>query len=337
MTSHLDQIEKTYQQIDQAVEQLRSALNCDYLTALTETLSNLLRREVHVENGAPDMATVAELKQQYAAITWTKLSTAQRLELSQLLLFRRQQKDRPQANFQATPNAVGLLVSLILVTFIKGDPQRLTIVDPTVGTGSLLYTLRQQLAFRVPEVQLVGLDNDDDLLGLAGDLSAFLPSEVTLMHQDALTPWLLEREPEVVVADLPIGYYPVDSRASAFALHAKSGHSYAHFLLIEQSIKMLAPGGWGVFVVPADLFNSKGALALLNWLTKQAYLQASLSLAASTFQDQASEKALIVLQKHGGTAQQAPEVLIAKVPDLNKVTAVQHFSQELQGWARDNL
>ncbi|MFC6315557.1 class I SAM-dependent methyltransferase [Lapidilactobacillus achengensis] len=337
MTANLDQIEKTYQQIDSAVALLRSALNSDYLTALTETLSNLLQHQVHVENGAPNAETVADLEAKYAQIEWVSLSAAQRLELSQLLLFRRQQQDHPQANFQATPNAIGLLISLLLVTFMKQDTPALSIVDPTVGSGSLLFTLRQQLRFRVPEVRLVGLDNDDDLLALAAVLSEFLPSDLALMHQDALMPWLLDRAPDVVVADLPVGYYPVDSRAQAYDLHAKSGHSFAHFLLIEQSIKMLAPGGWGIFVVPANLFNSAGALDLLGWLTKHAYLQASLSLANTTFQNQQAEKALIVLQKHGDDAQQAKEVLIAKVPDLNKVTAVQHFSQELQGWARDNL
>ncbi|WP_164508125.1 class I SAM-dependent methyltransferase [Lapidilactobacillus wuchangensis] len=337
MATHLNDIKGIYQQIDEAVNLLQSALNTDYLTALSETLANLVQKTVHVENEAPNHETVTKLQQLYREIQWTKLTAEQRLSLGQLLVFRRQQVDKPQANFQATPSAVGILISLVTTIILGRERTSLQITDPVVGTGSLLLTVGQQLRQTYPELTLTGLDNNDELLSLAASWADFLDDSLTLVHQDAITPWLTEQKPDLVIADLPVGYYPVDSRAAEFELHAKSGHSFAHYLLLEQSIEALPNDGWGIFMVPANLFESTGAVELLHWLTKHAFLQMSLSLPTTAFQNGAADKAIIVLQKHGGRAKQAKEVLIANVPDMNQIDAMRRFSQQMQLWATENL
>lgn len=337
MATHLNDIKKSYQQVDEAVNLLQSALNTDYLTALSETLANLVQKTVHVENEAPSRETVAELRQLYQAIQWQNLTAEQRLSLGQLLVFRRQQVDKPQANFQATPSAIGILISLVTTVILGRERQALQITDPVVGTGSLLLTVGQQLQQTYPQLTLTGLDNNDELLSMAAAWADFLDARLTLVHQDSITPWLTTQKPDLVIADLPVGYYPVDSRAAEFELHAKSGHSFAHYLLLEQSIAALPNGGWGIFMVPANLFESAGALELLHWLTKHAFLQMSLSLPTAVFQDGASDKAIIVLQKHGAQAKQAKEVLIANVPDMSQIDAMRRFSQQMQLWATENL
>lgn len=337
MATHLNDIKKIYQQTDEAVNLLQSALNTDYLTALSETLANLVQKTVHVENEAPNQETVAKLHQLYREIKWANLTSEQRLALGQLLIFRRQQVDKPQANFQATPSTIGVLISLVATVVFGRQQSSLKITDPVVGTGSLLLTVGQQLQRTYPELSLIGLDNNDELLALAAAWADFLNDKLMLVHQDALTPWLTEQKPDLVIADLPVGYYPLDSRASEFELHAKSGHSFAHYLLLDQSINALPNAGWGIFVVPANLFESDAALTLLRWLTKHAFLQMSLSLPKSAFQDGTADKAIIVLQKHGARAKQAKEVLIANVPDMNQIDAMRRFSQQMQLWATENL
>ena len=337
MANELTKIKPVYEQLDQAVLILQKALKVDYFAALSETLTNILSQNVHVENDAPDRETVATLEKHYQKIPITQLTSAQRLELGQLLLFRRQQQDRPQANLQATPSAVGILVSLLLKVLVPSQQEQLQLVDPVVGTGSLILTVQQQLQQTFTNLELTGIDNNEDQLVFASVFARLLHVNLSLAHQDALTPWLLPHPVAMVVADLPVGYYPVDSRAQKFDLHAQSGHSYAHYLLLEQSINALAPGGWGVFVVPANLLTSRAASSLLAWLTKNAYLQISLTLPQTLFQDEAAAKALIVVQKHGANAHQAKQVLLAKAPDMSKLADSQQFSQQLQLWAQENM
>ncbi|WP_125606799.1 class I SAM-dependent methyltransferase [Lapidilactobacillus bayanensis] len=329
-------IQSSYELVDQAVTLLQQALKSDYLSALSETLDNLRRHDIHVENGAPTPATVQELNQLYQQIDLLKLSKVDLLSLFQLLLVRVQKVDRLNTNLQATPSSIGLVLSLLINIFKADRTQPLVIADPVIGTGNLLFNIVHQFAFERRRLSLFGIDNNDDLLALAAVFAEYLHLDVTLMHQDALTPWLLPARTDVVVADLPVGYYPVDSRAEKFDLQAKSGHSFAHYLLIEQSMTTLAAGGLGLFIVPANLFEQSEATDLLHWATTKVYLQGLLSLPKDVFQDNSAQKAILVLQNHGGTAQQAKNVMIANVPDLNNITGLRDFAGKLQGWASEN-
>lgn len=329
-------IQSPYELIDQATALLRDALKTDYLSALSETLDNLQQHQVHVENGAPAPETVEKLNQLYQQIDLLKLSKSERLALFQLLLIRWQKVDRPNANLQATPGSIGLVLSLLINIFEADRQQPLVIADPVVGTGNLLFNIVHQFAFEKRELSLFGIDNNDDLLALAAAFAEYLHIDVTLMHQDALTPWLLPSRPDVVVADLPVGYYPVDSRAEKFELRAKSGHSFAHHLLLEQSMKTLAEGGLGLFVVPANIFEQHDGPELLKWLTTKVYLQGILSLPKDIFQEETAQKAILVLQNHGGQAEQVKNVMIANVPDLNNITELRDFAGKLQTWALEN-
>lgn len=329
-------IQESYQLIDQATALLQTSLKTDYLSALSETLDNLLQHDVHVENGAPTAATVQQLKQLYQQIKLQNFNKSDLLSLFQLLLIRWEKVDRPNANLQATPGSVGLVLSLLINIFKSDQTQPLIMADPVVGTGNLLFNIVHQFAFEKRKLSLFGIDNNDDLLTLAAAFADYLHVEVTLSHQDSVTPWLLSEQPNVVVADLPVGYYPVDSRAEKFDLHAKSGHSFAHYLLIEQSMKSLAAGGLGLFIVPANLFEQKEATELTKWVTTKVHFQALLSLPQAIFQDSKAQKAILVLQNHGADAKQADKVMLGNVPDLNNITELRNFAGKLSNWADEN-
>ncbi len=64
-----------------------------------------------------------------------------------------------------------------------------------------------------------------------------------LFCQDSLQPLFIEPA-DAVICDLPVGYYPNDEGAEAFELKADEGHSFAHHLFIEQSVKHTKPGGY---------------------------------------------------------------------------------------------
>ena len=53
---------------------------------------------------------------------------------------------------------------------------------------------------------------------------------------DAVRPQML-KESDVVISDLPVGYYPDDAVASRHQVASSHEHTYAHHLLMEQGLK----------------------------------------------------------------------------------------------------
>ncbi len=180
------------------------------------------------------------------------------------------------------------------------------------------------------------VDNDEDQLAVASMSAGLQKADVELFHQDAIEP-LQFNNIDVAVSDLPVGYYPVDERAKAFATAAKEGHSYAHHLLLEQAINVLAPGGLGLFYVPSSVFSTDEAKGLTEWLAKTAYFQGLLALPENFFATKSAQKSLLVLQKPGNGAKQATQVLLGTFPDLNDTAAFKQFIADVASWHRDNM
>jgi site-specific DNA-methyltransferase (adenine-specific) len=142
---------------------------------------------------------------------------------------------------------------------------------------------------------------------------------------------------DLIVADLPIGYYPVDDNAVNFHTAAKSGHTYVHHLLLEQAMNQLTPGGFGVFLVPSQLFQSEQAPNLLKWLPNNAYLQGLLNLPSELFANVNAQKAILILQKPGAGAKQVEQVMLGEFPSFKNQSAFQKFVAEIVQWEEQNL
>jgi len=148
---------------------------------------------------------------------------------------------------------------------------------------------------------------------------------------------LLVPASDLIVADLPIGYYPIDENAKNFATSAKDGHSFVHHLLLEQAVNQLKPGGIGVFLVPSQLFQTEEAKSLLKWLPGHAYLQGLLNLPSEIFANANAQKAILILQKPGEHAKQVEQVMLGEFPSFKNQSAFQKFVEEIVQWEEANL
>lgn len=332
-----EQLKQLYDVLDDTTALLHKTLGNTYLDAAIESGENLMAHTVHQEDGLPNQATVDKLMAQYQTLALSDYSAEELRQALQLVLVKAVQTDGIEPNKQVTPDAMASLATFVATTFHAQMPETMTVADPTVGSGNLLYAVMNQLhAAKNVTVKGVGIDNDDTLLAFA-DMSASLQHlDVQLFHQDALAD-LPVTNTDLVVADLPVGYYPLDERAKTFATAAASGHSYAHHLLIEQSLKLLKPGSFGLFYVPANVFKSKEAAGLTAWMTKAAHFQGLLNLPESLFADPAAQKSLLILQKPGVGTKQAQQVLLGTFPDLSDQKAFTEFIANVQAWAKANL
>ncbi|MFD0898591.1 class I SAM-dependent methyltransferase [Loigolactobacillus binensis] len=326
-----------YKRLDTTTALLKEDLDVSYMDALIETSENILDGgRVKVEGGLPHQSVRDQLSEQYALVNLNQLTTDEIRQAVQLAIIRGERTDLIQANHQMTPDSIGFLVAYLLEA-LADLPTQATLLDLTVGTGNLLYTVLNRLqAAADPALTAYGIDNDDTMLALAGVSARLQGLEVELFHQDAISELMV---PQVTasIADLPIGYYPVDERAADFTTHAATGHSYAHHLLIEQSMRYTAAGGFGFFIVPSMIFKSAEAESLTKWMTSATYMQGLLNLPRELFHSEAAQKAILILQNKGGQAKQAQRVLLGELPSLKDQAGFRRFTAELVAWKQQNL
>lgn len=328
--------ETLFQVLDQSVAILMQQLSVSYIDALIETGDNLLSQSVHVENGKPSEQQAAELQTLYRTIELQQFDAETIRRAVQLALLKAIHNDRVDPNHQMTPDSIGLLTAYLIAKLV-GAKSDLSILDIAVGTGNLLTTVINQLQ---PDRQGVihgyGVDNDDNQLAIAAMSMELQHSAVELFHQDALDPLVMPKT-TVVIGDLPVGYYPLDERVQQFQTKATNGHSYVHHLMIEQAMSQLLPGGWGVFLVPTNIFQSQESQGLVQWMGSSAYLQGLLNLPKNLFLDEKSRKSIVVLQKHGSNAKQAGKVLLGDFPSFEDQRAFQAFTAQIDAWVSQNI
>ena len=238
-----------------------------------------------------------------------------------------------QPNHQMTPDSLGLLVGYFVEQFFE-EPlqknQKLSIIDPAVGTGNLLITVMNLLEGKI---NATGIEVDELLIRLAAATADLTEQPISLYRQDALES-LLAEPADAVVCDLPVGYYPNEDVALDYELCAVEGMSYAHHLFIEQSLNYTKDGGFLFFLIPSNLFESEQAKALHKYLKRTAWIQAVIQLPENIFANKALEKSILILQKQGEGLKAPKEVLLAKVPNMQNKQALAMFFEKVQIWKK---
>lgn len=332
-------LQELFGYLDEAIQLLKEELGVSYTEALTETLENLsFGGKAQEVDGLPSESTREKLNKLYRKLKVEEMDRSTVRKLIQVAFIRATKDDQLQPNHQMTPETIAFLMAYFLDELKKDREEPLHILDMAAGTGNLLMTVMDHLEKRGNPVTADAIDNDDLLLGFAAN-SAQLEKwqeKINFIHSDSVQDQLIVPA-DIAVSDLPIGYYPLDERSKEFQTSFTRGHSYAHYLLMEQHLKYLKAGGWGVFVVPANLFQEENSATLLGWLKGEGYLQAMLSLPSTLFRSESMQKAILLLQKKGGNAKQAKEVLLGTIPDLKDARKMQEFLQEFHNWSEKML
>ncbi|MFJ7841523.1 class I SAM-dependent methyltransferase [Lysinibacillus sphaericus] len=235
-----------------------------------------------------------------------------------------------QPNHQMTPDTLGLLVGYFVEQIFADrlEKEKLTIMDPAVGTGNLLLTVMNLLDGKL---EASGVEVDELLIQLAAATADLTEQPVSLYRQDALQDLLVDPV-DAIVCDLPVGYYPNEEVALDYELCASEGMSYAHHLFIEQSINYTKDGGYLFFLAPTHLFESEQSKQLHKYIQKHAWIQAIIQLPETMFANKALEKSIVILQKQGEAFKAPKEVLLAKVPNMQNKQALALFFEKVKMW-----
>jgi site-specific DNA-methyltransferase (adenine-specific) len=315
---NFEKIETAYELILENIQVIENELKTHIYDALIEQNSFYLGAEGANERVAANNDKLRQLD----------LTKEEWRRAFQFIFIKAGQTESLQANHQFTPDAIGFILMFLLENLTSED--KLDVLEIGSGTGNLAQTLLNNSS---KELDYMGIEVDDLLIDLSASIAEIMESSAQFLQEDAVRPQIL-KESDVIISDLPVGFYPNDDIAKRYKVASPQGHTYAHHLLMEQSLKYLKKNGIAIFLAPMSLLTSDQSQLLKDWLKGYADVIAVVTLPENVFGNSANAKSIFVLQKQ---AEQAPETFVYPLSDLQNREVLTDFIENFQKWKTDNM
>ena len=310
-----EKIEQAYTYLLENVQVIQNDLATNFYDALVEQNSIYLDGETALE----------QVKENNQALKRLALRKEEWLKTYQFLLMKANQTEPLQANHQFTPDAIALLLVFIVEELLASE--EVSILEMGSGMGILGATFLTSLS---KKVDYLGLEVDDLLIDLAASMADVIGLEVPFVQGDAVRPQMF-KESDVVISDLPVGYYPDDAVASRYQVASSQEHTYAHHLFMEQGLKYIKSDGYAIFLAPSDLLTSPQSDLLKGWLKEEASLTAMISLPENLFANSKQSKTIFILQKK---TDMTVEPFVYPLASLQDASVLMKFKENFQKWTQ---
>ena len=314
---NFEKIEKAYGYLLENTQTIQNDLQTNFYDALVEQNAIYL-------DGQTELTLVKENNQRLKDLNLNKEEWRRSF---QYLLMKAAQTEPLQANHQFTPDGIGFL--LVFLVDQLASSEKVDVLEIGSGTGNLAQTLMNNCQ---RSLDYLGLEIDDLLIDLAASMAEVMKADVNFAQGDAIRPQVL-KESDVIISDLPVGYYPDDAIASRYQVASPQGHTYAHHLLIEQSLKYLKPGGIAIFLAPNDLLTSEQSPLLKKWMQDHAQVLAMVTLPENLFRSANLAKTIFVLRKQEEAVVQP---FVYPLTDLQNQEDVMKFRESFQNWNKES-
>ena len=234
---NFEKIEQAYTYLLENTQSIQNELSTNFYDALIEQNAMYLDGKTYLDIVKNNSKKLKELG----------LSKEEWRRAYQFLFMKAAQTEPLQANHQFTPDAIGFIITFLIDQLAKSD--QLDVLELGSGTGNLAETIVNNSRLKI---DYLGLEVDDLLIDLSASIADVMESSVVFAQGDAVRPQVL-KESDLIVSDLPIGYYPDDAIAQRYQVASSEGHTYAHHLMMEQALKYLKPQGVAIFLAPNNL------------------------------------------------------------------------------------
>ena len=314
---NLEKIEQAYTLLLENVQEIQNDLLTSFYDALIEQNGSYLDGDIELDS----------VRQNNEKLKALKLSKEEWRRAYQFLLMKAAQTEPLQANHQFTPDSIGFILTFLIDQLSKKE--HIDILEIGSGMGNLAETILNNTQ---KNVDYLGLELDDLLIDISASIADVMDAKVSFVQGDAVRPQVL-KESDVIISDLPVGFYPDDSIAARYEVASTQDHTYAHHLLMEQSLKYLKSGGYAIFLAPNDLLTSSQSDLLKKWLQKHAQIVAMIALPESLFGNAAYAKTIFVLKKQD---EQAVQPFVYALSDLQNQADLLTFSEKFQNWSQES-
>lgn len=303
-------IEKLFDIVDETSMMISAAGQMSYLQAICESCQNIISQTIS------QSAIKEALWEQYDQLEGLEFAREEVRKALQLAILKGL-KAEDLTNALMTPDSIALMVGYLISKFVR-DLEKIRIADLTVGTGNFLTAVLNQLEGN--PVAIYGVDIDANLLQIAYVLADMQEHAIQFFHQSSLESLLIDPL-DVIISDLP---------------RQNLENDYLPYLLIENHLKYLKPGGYAFYVIPNDLFSQKGAKNFHQTLTSEANIQALLQLPDKLFKASELGKSLFVLQKQGDNVRNVQEILVTPLPNFSEPSKFKNILNKIEDWIQVN-
>ncbi|MFD2627876.1 class I SAM-dependent methyltransferase [Oceanobacillus kapialis] len=316
-------VELLYEWLDQTTDLIQQQRDETYLDSLAITMELLFLQEIPEDQ---DDIISHKLQESLADIELANFSKDEIRKATQLAMLKGM-KDSTQQQHLMTPETVSLIVGYLAEKVMLAN-EKVRVFDPASGTANLLTTVLDRLD---KPVEAFASEVDPTLIQLAVMNANLQEKQIEFFHQDSIRPFLLDPV-DLVVADLPVGYYPDDFQAANYELKADEGHSYAHHLFIEQGLNYTKPGGYMIYVVPDFLFDSDQSDKLHRFIQEYAHIVGVIRLPESVFKSEKNVKSILLLQKKSQESRPPKQPLLAQMPSFKNTNAMADILGQMNNW-----
>ena len=314
---NFEKIEQAYTLLLENVQEIQNDLLTSFYDALIEQNGSYLDGDIELDS----------VRQNNEKLKALKLSKEEWRRAYQFLLMKAAQTEPLQANHQFTPDSIGFILTFLIDQLSKKE--HIDILEIGSGMGNLAETILNNTK---KNVDYLGLELDDLLIDISASIADVMDAKVSFVQGDAVRPQVL-KESDVIISDLPVGFYPDDNIAMRYEVASRQEHTYAHHLLMEQSLKYLKSDGYAIFLAPNDLLTSSESDLLKKWLQKHAQIVAMIALPESLFGNAAYAKTIFVLKKQD---EQAIQPFVYALSDLQNQADLLTFSEKFQNWSQES-
>ena len=314
---NFEKIEQAYTLLLENVQEIQNDLLTSFYDALIEQNGSYLDGDIELDS----------VRQNNEKLKALKLSKEEWRRSYQFLLMKAAQTEPLQANHQFTPDSIGFIVTFLIDQL--SNKEHIDVLEIGSGMGNLAETILNNTN---KNVDYLGLELDDLLIDISASIADVMDAKVSFVQGDAVRPQVL-KESDVIISDLPVGFYPDDNIATRYEVASRQEHTYAHHLLMEQSLKYLKSDGYAIFLAPNDLLTSTQSDLLKNWLQKHAQIVAMIALPESLFGNAAYAKTIFVLKKQD---EQAVQPFVYALSDLQNQADLLTFSEKFQNWSQES-
>ena len=305
----------------------------DLLLENTQIIQNNLGTNIYdalIEQNAAYLAAHSELEvvaKNNQELRQLQLTKEEWRRVYQFIFIKANQTEPLQYNHQFTPDSIGFILTFLLDQLVVDEEVR--VLEIGSGTGNLAQTI---LNASQKKLDYMGIEIDDLLIDLSASIADVIGAEISFVQGDAVRPQIL-KESQVILADLPIGYYPDDKIAERYNVASSKEHTYAHHLLMEQSLKYLEKDGYAMLLAPNHLLTSQQSDLLKVWLQEEAAIIAMIALPSTLFSQQSMAKSLFILQKK--TARPLSP-FVYPLQSLQEKEELQKFMMNFKKWKQEN-
>ena len=236
-------------------------------------------------------------------------------------------KELNNPSYDITPEVITMYISH-LIECIYGD-KKVSITDLASGSGSLLINIA---ALVKGDKELTSVDVDSNYVRLQQNIFNLLETNVEIINQDALKPLNIKKQ-DVVISDVPFGYYADEDNSLNYKLCSTDGYSLNALLFIEQAANYLDENGVGILVIPKKVLELEDNFK--KYLEEDINLNAVITLPDEMFKNASQQKAIILITKKGQN-RLPNQVFLAQIPSFQNKASYAKFIEEFNEWLENN-